>query len=192
MASEEPADLLFVFAGAPWRKEFALRAWRAGAARTLVLSVGRFEWRRLPSLGLPDDGGLRALVDGTPPPRRHFFILLEGADAQARLVPKGKLGTWSEALALARLVVERRARSVAVCTSDYHLPRATLSVRRAFQGLGVTGVAITALPVAEPENAAMGTARRRRSPLAWALLLQEWFKGGLYALVARVGAKRDP
>jgi len=107
------------------------------------------------------------------------------------LIPTGRLGTWSESLALARLVAARRARSVVVCTSDYHMPRAILSVRRALHGLDIAGVAVAPLRVPEPAGSALASAGRARSPMAWALLLQEWFKWGAYALAARVGRKTE-
>lgn len=191
MSAGEPAppiaDLLFVFAGAPWRKRAALEAWRGGAARTLVLSVGRFEWRRLPSVGTTDDGGLAALVDATPPARRHFFIVYEGGRAEARLVPKGRLGTWSESLALAALARERRAGSVIVCTSAYHMPRALLAVRRAFGRTsgGSPAPLLRAIPVSEPPGTMLAPDRVGRSPRAWRALGVELLKRLGYALVAR-------
>ena len=84
MTNEEPADLLFVFAGADWRKAAGVEAWRRGRARTLALSVGRFEWRRIANLALQDDGGLRTRVEETPPPRRHFVLILDREDDRER------------------------------------------------------------------------------------------------------------
>ncbi|HSQ60533.1 MAG TPA: ElyC/SanA/YdcF family protein [Acidobacteriota bacterium] len=182
-----PADLLFVFAGAPWRKRAALDAWRGGAARALVLSVGRFEWRRLPELGIADDGGLAALVEATPPERRHFLLVLEEGRAAARLVPKGRLGTWSEALALASLARERGAGSIEVCTSGYHMPRALLSVRRAIGRTvrGGAGPLLRPLPVAEPDGSTLASDRVARSPRAWRALGVELVKRIGYLLAAR-------
>lgn len=186
-AAPPPSDLLFVFAGAPWRKRAALEAWRGGAARAFVLSVGRFEWRRLPELGITDDGGLAALVDATPPARRHFFIVHEAGRAEARLIPKGRLGTWSEALALAALARERRAGSVLVCTSAYHMPRAILAVRRAFRRIpgGAPAPLLRALPVSEPPGTTLAPDRVGRSPRAWRAIGVEFLKRLGYALVAR-------
>jgi hypothetical protein len=182
-----PTDLLFVFAGAPWRKRAALDAWRRGEARALVLSVGRFEWRRLPALGLEDDGGLAALVDATPPPRRHFFIVYEEGRAEARLVPKGRLGTWSEALALAALARERGAATILVCTSGYHMPRALLAVRRAIRRTfrGATPPLLRPLPVPEPPATAFAAERTGRSPRAWLMLAAESLKRLGYRIAAR-------
>lgn len=98
-----PADLLFVFAGGDGRKRFAVGAWRAARAAALVVSVARFEWRRVPKLGLPSDGGLVPLVEATPPVDRLFMLIVEGESVEARRVPTGRWGTWSEATAIAAL-----------------------------------------------------------------------------------------
>jgi hypothetical protein len=182
-----PTDLLFVFAGAPWRKRAALDAWRRGEARVLVLSVGRFEWRRLPELGITDDGGLAPLVEATPPMRRHFFIVYEESRAEARLAPKGRLGTWSEALALAALARERGAASILVCTSGYHMPRALLAVRRAIRRTfrGAAPPSLRALPVQEPPGTALAPDRAGRSPRAWLTLAAEALKRIGYRIAAR-------
>lgn len=93
------ADRISVFAGRPDRKLFGLWRYRNGYAHQIVLSVGRFEWRRFSQLGLPDDGGLLQLVDQTPPVRRHFFVHLGPHGATCTLVPKRRFGTWTEATA---------------------------------------------------------------------------------------------
>jgi uncharacterized SAM-binding protein YcdF (DUF218 family) len=183
-----PADLLFVFAGMPSRKAAGLKAWRDGAARTLVLSVGRFEWRRVPALGLPDDGGLLALVESTPPPARHFFIILEGDRTEARLVPRGRYGTWREARALAALARERRATSLLICTSGYHMPRCLLSVRRALQGTSgpvPAEITVRPLPVTRIPGSDDVGERRWRSLRAWPELIVESVKQACYALFLR-------
>ena len=178
------ADLLVVFAGADFRKAFAVRSWRAGAARALALSVARFEWRRVPALGLPGSGGLVDLVDATPPPQRLFLLLAEDDRVTARRVAKGRWGTWSEARAFATLVRERGARSVLVCTSDYHLPRALLSLRRALDADGGAACEIEGLPAPEPSDSPLAPSRRWRSPRAWLALAREGFKRVVYALGA--------
>src|SRR6185503_4933891 len=114
-----PTDCVFVFAGNQERKHVAVDLWRAGRAPTLIVSVGRFEWRRFPALGLPD-GGLRALVDATPYWRRHFFVRVHGFEAEARLVRVRPFGTRREARALAALCREQGFRSVTVVTSAVH------------------------------------------------------------------------
>jgi len=176
------ADLLVVFAGADFRKAFAIRSWRAGAAPALALSVARFEWRRVPQLGLPGEGGLVDLVGATPPPERLFILLAEGERVEARRVSKGRWGTWSEARAFASLIRERGSRSVLVCTSGYHLPRALLSLRRALAANGSPPCDLAGLPAPEPPGSPLAPSRRWRSPRAWLALTREGFKRVVYAL----------
>lgn len=132
-----PADALFVFAGNHERKVFAAERWRAGAARTLILSVGRFEWRRFPTLGLPD-GGLADLVAETPYWRRHFFVEVGRDGARARFVGMRPFGTRHEARALASLMRERGWRSAIIVTSAMHVRRASLALARATRGTNAT------------------------------------------------------
>ncbi|HEU4725422.1 MAG TPA: ElyC/SanA/YdcF family protein [Candidatus Eisenbacteria bacterium] len=177
-----PADLLFVFAGAEHRKRFAIEAWRGGAARTLVVSVARFEWRRVPGLGLPGDGGLVAVVKSVPPPKRLFQLIVTGDSVEARAVTKGAGGTWHEAVALAALARERRATSLLVCTSDYHLPRALLSVRRALARTEGPPCAVTGLAAPIPADSPLAPGKRWRSPEAWFALALEGVKYAAYAV----------
>lgn len=177
-----PADLLFVLAGADTRKQFAIQAWRAGRAAVLVVSVARFEWRRVPLLGLPGDGGLVALVEATPAKERLFLLTVEGEAVEARRVPKGRWGTWSEAKSIAELARERQARSLLVCTSGYHLPRALLAVRRALASQGAGRPAVVGIAAPESSDSPLSPARRWRSPRAWAQLLREGLKWLVYAL----------
>src|SRR5262245_13733886 len=65
------ADCIFVLAGRQERKVFGIQLWQQGYAPEVILSVGRFEWRRFYHLGLSGDGGLKAMVDRTPPVQRH-------------------------------------------------------------------------------------------------------------------------
>jgi uncharacterized SAM-binding protein YcdF (DUF218 family) len=157
------------------------------------LSVGRFQWRRIADLPLADDGALRARVEETPPPQRHFVLVLERDGdrerTEARRVAKGRLGTWSEACALAALIAEREARAVIVCSSGYHLPRATLAVRRALRARGAGHVALRRLPVPEPPDAPLAARARWRSPRAWYLLGREGMKWIAYALLVGVGGR---
>jgi hypothetical protein len=189
MADETP-DLLFVFAGAQHRKEFALAAWRTGAARTLGIAVARFEWRRVPGLALPGDGGLLGLVEATPPRERLFVLLLDADRVEARRVPKGRWGTWSEAKALAAIARERGVGGIVVCTSGYHLPRAILAVRRALAASGVKECMVTSLAAEEPESSPLAPRARWRSPVAWLRLLGESGKWLVYA--AGVPMALDP
>lgn len=124
------ADAIFVFAGRPERKVYAVDLWRRGLAPILVLSIGRFEWRRIPRLGLPSDGGLVDLVSATPPPLRHFLLILDRREGVCRLIPRGRFGTATEAAALGHLVAERGLDSVLVVSAAVHLRRIAVSLAR--------------------------------------------------------------
>src|SRR5262245_63559441 len=128
------AEAIFVFAGRPHRKRHGIALWRRGVAPVLILSVARFEWRGVPGLGLPEDGGLRGLVDETYYKRGHFFVTLGPSGARARFVPPRFLGTRREAIGLAEEVRAKGYRSLLVVSSPPHLRRARLAVRRALRG----------------------------------------------------------
>lgn len=82
------ADCIFVLAGREERKRYGIDLWKTHWAPELILSVGRFEWRRFYALGLPGDGGLRGLVDNTPPVARHFFVCFGADGARAVLIER--------------------------------------------------------------------------------------------------------
>lgn len=176
-----PCDALFCFAGRPERAPYAIELWRAGIAPVLVVSVGRFEWRRFPSLGLPSDGGLRDLVERTPPSRRHFLVVLRGTEARAEWMPRRRFGTLAEARAIARLSRARGWRSVTAVTTAAHSRRALLSLKRALSGAPVR-VAVAAVPESRSSAARESWWRDRAGR---SLLLGEWVKLPVYALLAR-------
>jgi hypothetical protein len=124
-----PADAIFVFAGRESRKRFGVRLFREGVATRVVLSVGRFEWRRFASLGLPSDGGLVDLVSQTEPRLRHFFVDVRPDGATCERVPKGALGTWSETRALRRFVEREGIATLVVISHRQHLIRCLLGLR---------------------------------------------------------------
>ncbi len=146
-----PCDAIFVLAGRHERKLHGIDLWRVGYAPELILSVGRFEWRRFHDLGLPGDGGLRKLVDSVPPVERHFFVRLWKDRAESLAVPKGRHGTLTEALAAASLLRGGEYRSLMVVSSGFHLRRVALAFGRAFRGSG-TKLVFTAVPDEPPES----------------------------------------
>jgi len=175
-ADATPTDCIFVFAGNQERKHVAVELWRAGRAPSLIVSVGRFEWRRFPALGLPD-GGLRALIDATPYWRRHFFVRIAGSDAEARPVEPSPFGTRREARALAALCRERGFRSVTVVTSAVNVRRASLALSRAARGQGVS-FAFEPVPA---DRDPYGPNRWRRSQNGVRVVLSELMKVAIYA-----------
>jgi len=147
----EPCDAIFVLAGRQERKVHGVALWRVGYAPELILSVGRFEWRRFYDLGLPRDGGLQKLVSAIPPVERHFFVREWKDRTESVAVTKGKYGTLTEALAAANLLREGEYHSLMVVSSAFHLRRVALAFRRTFRGSG-TRLVFTAVPEEPPES----------------------------------------
>ena len=192
------AEAIFVFAGGHPRKEFAAEIWRRGAAPVLIVSVGRFEWRRYAGLGLPGDVALRAAVEQVPPPERHFFVVVEhgrgvagvpgsiaaapDAGAEAFPIRRRRFGTRNEARALASLTRERGWRSLLVISSGFHLRRVALVVRRALAGSGVRA-SFAAVPY---DRDPYGPGRWWRSPRRVIVVLSEVVKLAVYGVFLRV------
>ena len=128
----EPArkcDAIFVLAGARARKAYALELYRQDYAPLIVLSVARFEIRRMPELSLPyPEGSVRidllAAAQSIPPAQRHFFVAFDAAGVHFEKTPVGPFGTLAEMQTLARWC-ERRPEiaSLLVVSSGYHLRR---------------------------------------------------------------------
>ncbi|HEY7697699.1 MAG TPA: hypothetical protein VIE88_04745, partial [Vicinamibacteria bacterium] len=142
----ETADVIFVFAGRESRKGFGVQLFREGVSNRLVLSVGRFEWRRFPSLGLPSDGGLVDRVSKTEPRLRHFFVDVRPEGATCERIPQGLLGTWSETRALARLVAREGISRLIVISHRQHLRRCLLGLRALLPN------SCTVIPIASPPD----------------------------------------
>ena len=134
------ADCIVVMAGLQERKTYGIKMWRFGYATQLILSVGRFEWRKFAELSLESDGGLVSMVDGIPPKKRHFLVRMDRQDTYCTPVKKGLLGTRSEARAVAEYLRNLPIRSLLVVSSPAHLRRTALSFRRC--GLQATFVAV--------------------------------------------------
>lgn len=183
MSASDGPDAIVVLAGRPERKAYGLELWKAGRAPTVVLSVARFEWRTFPSLGLPDDGGLAALVAQTPPRLRHFLVTLDSRGAHAEWMPRGRLGTWSEALGAARLARARGWKSLLVVTTEAHVSRTRLAFGRALDG---SGVALSLAPVPD-ERSSVRRSGWWKDRWARRVVIGEWIKLPAYWLVARGG-----
>lgn len=161
MTDLEKADAIFVFAGRESRKRLGLRLFREGLAPRLILSVGRFEWRRFPRLGLPGDGGLVKRVEATDPPKRHFFIRVDADGITSERIERGRLGTWSEARALAALVEREGISTLLVVSHPDHLPRCLLSLEAFLPDS--SSVLLVPVPVSRDESeersSALGASR---------------------------------
>jgi uncharacterized SAM-binding protein YcdF (DUF218 family) len=170
--SPRPADCIFVLAGKEMRKIYGIKMWRFGYASQLILSVGRFEWRKFGELGLESDGGLEAQAERIPAKQRHFFIQMDRQNTFCTPVRKGLLGTRSEARELAEYMRSLSMRSLLVISSPAHLRRVSLAFRRAFRK---TGIQLTF--VAVPERLSF------ESPAARAEVWTEFWKFFCYRLL---------
>ena len=125
------ADAIFVLAGHKSRKVYAIRLLEQGMAPRLLLSVGRFEIRRFPELGLPQTIDLLEMAQSIPPPQRHFFILFENQQFTLQRIRVRTLGTLSEIDALADwLLAHPEISSLLVVSSGSHLRRLRMCCRR--------------------------------------------------------------
>ena len=154
--SPRPADCIFVMAGKQERKTYGIRMWRFGYAPQLILSVGRFEWRKFGELELESDGGLEALVDQTPAKKRHFLVRLDRQEAFCTPVLTGILGTRSEAIVLAEYLRNISIRSLLVVSSPSHMRRVALVFSRAFRK---TRIQLTFVAVPEKPSFALPETR---------------------------------
>jgi uncharacterized SAM-binding protein YcdF (DUF218 family) len=111
--------------------------WRFGYAPQLILSVGRFEWRKFSDLNLESDGGLESLVAQTLAKKRHFLVRLDRQESFCTQVRTGLWGTRSEVRALAEYICGMSIRSLLVVSSPAHLRRVALVFRRAFRKSGI-------------------------------------------------------
>lgn len=165
-----------MLAGRPERKVHGLALWTSRRSPALVLSVGRFEWRGIPELGLPDgDGCLRALVDQTPPRRRHFFLVLDAEGCRAEWIRPGRFGTRTEARAFAALAARRGWRSVLAVTTAGHTRRTKQCLRRASRGAFAVAM--------EPVPESLSAIRRDdwwRDRRGRRFVVREWIKTVVY------------
>ncbi len=124
------SDLIFVLAGRLERKLYGLQLFQSELAPRLILSVGRFEVRKMASLGLKDDGGLVGLARQTPVGQRHFFLDLTGDSPRAVVAgPRGK-GTYAELSSLASYLDSEPVHSVTLVSTSIHLRRVRLCCQK--------------------------------------------------------------
>jgi uncharacterized SAM-binding protein YcdF (DUF218 family) len=122
-SAPQKSDCIFVFAGRKERKIYGIELWKSGYAPDLVLSIGRFEWRGFYTLGFPEDGDLRKLVEATPPPQRHFIYYHGAGKAECWAIRPGEFGTRTEALEFSRLILQKGYHSAIVVSTSVHLRR---------------------------------------------------------------------
>jgi uncharacterized SAM-binding protein YcdF (DUF218 family) len=125
------ADAVFVLAGLKARKVFAIQLLEQGAVPRVLFSIGRFEIRRFPELGLPQTIDLLQMAQSIPPRQRHFFVLFENQQFTVQRIPVRMLGTLGEIDALADwLNAHPQISSLLVVSSGSHLRRLRMCCRR--------------------------------------------------------------
>lgn len=118
------ADAIFVLAGLKSRKLYAIQLMQQSMTPRVLFSVGRFEIRRFPELGLPQTIDLLQMAQSIPPPERLFFVLFDNQQFTVERVPVRMLGTLSEIDALADwLSAHPEILSVLIVSSGPHLRR---------------------------------------------------------------------
>jgi len=123
-------EAIFALAGRKSRKVYAIELFELGMAPRLLFSVGRFEIRRFPELGLPHTIDLLQMAQSIPPPQRHFFVLFENQGFTVQRIPVRTLGTLSEIDALADwLGAHPQLSSLLVVSSGAHLRRLRICCR---------------------------------------------------------------
>jgi hypothetical protein len=132
-----PADCIVVMAGKQERKSCGVELWRSGCSPRLMLSVGRFEWRKFRELKLDSDGGLVSLVKDIPPVQRHFLVLMDHQETRCFPVRVGFPGTKTEVEAIARFLEGMSLNSLLVVSSPAHLRRVALAFRHTLRKSGI-------------------------------------------------------
>ena len=173
-----PADAIFVLAGLQARKVFAIRLLEQGMAPCVLFSVGRFEIRRFPELGLPQTIDLLQMAQSIPPPKRHFFVLFENQQFTVQRIPVGALGTLRETDALADwLNAHREVLSLLVVSSGPHLRRLRICCRALLpRKIKISFVA------APDENAAPNQRSGGDDASTRRMFLYEWIKIACYSV----------
>jgi len=118
----KPSDVIFVLAGRPERKVYGLQLFHQGIAPRLILSVGRFEVRKMDHLGF-QHLNLRELTSRLPPGERHFFIDIAGDSQRVIVRSDAGKGTEAELMSLSRYLEPDRVSSLLLVSTSVHLGR---------------------------------------------------------------------
>jgi len=164
--SKQPQKCLytFIYAGRFDRKLFGLHFYQTGCSKNLIISVGRFEWRKFLNFNLPVNEKLIRLVNQTPPHKRHFFVEMGPNNRSVQLVKINKLGTYGECLALLKFIRGKNIKELNVISSPWHLRRLMLVLRKFIYNSNITIVPVGsnwpvsyAHPEMRPENESLIT-----------------------------------
>lgn len=124
------ADLIFCLAGRQHRKKHALALFLHELAPQVLLSVGRYEIRRLTDLAAPPHPDLVKLAAGIVPRERHFFLWFGFGTNRVDRITKKRLGTLSEICALKDWLTDHQeVKTVLMISCPVHLRRLRLCCR---------------------------------------------------------------
>jgi hypothetical protein len=143
--SPSQSELVFVLAGRPERKAYGLRLFREGIALRIVLSVGRFEVRKMDAFGF-QDLNLREMVKHMAPIDRHFFVEISDASRSVTPAKIKRVGTFGELAALSAYLANRQIKTLTLISTSVHLRRVRLCCRKIS---GLRGLNISYVPVPE-------------------------------------------
>jgi hypothetical protein len=118
----QQSDVIFVRAGRPERKVYGMQLFHQGIAPRLILSVGRFEVRKMDRLGF-QRFNLRDLTSRLPPDERHFFIDIVGDSPRVTVRGDAGKGTYAELLSLSRYLESDPVNSLLLVSTSVHLGR---------------------------------------------------------------------
>ncbi len=171
------ADAIFVLAGHKSRKVFAIQLLEQGVASRVLFSVGRFEIRRFPELGLPQTIDLLQMAQSIPPPQRHFFVLFENQQFTVQRITVRTLGTLSELDALADWLSARpEIASLLIVSSGLHLRRLRIGCR-----LLLPRTVKTSFLAAPEDSVAPNPRKWWKDDSARKMVLFEWIKIACYS-----------
>jgi hypothetical protein len=174
------SDVIFVLAGRLERKVYGLEIYYQRFAPRLILSVGRFEVRKMDQLGF-QHLRLRELAARKAPDQRHFFIDL-ASDSQ-RVIPAKirRAGTFDELTALAAYLGPEVSQSLTVISTSIHLRRVRWCCMR-ISGLHQRTIRYVSVPEERGSFRRAGWWKRRSH---WSYLAAEYWKLIAYSLLFR-------
>jgi hypothetical protein len=124
------ADAIFVLAGLPSRKSFALELFKNGMAPSILFSVGRYEIRRFSNMPLPTLLDLLQMAQSVAPPLRHYFVYFADEKVEVQLIRAKGLGTLREMEALGKWLKDHSGiKSMMIVSSASHLRRLRMCCR---------------------------------------------------------------
>lgn len=133
--SPEVVDLIFVIAGRMDRKQYGIELYRAGFARRLLLSIGRFEVSKMPALDFSAPDELIRLRNRTAPGERHFFCVMDSSGIKIDKISLRRWNTYGELLGLREWLTCHEVRSLIIVSTDIHLQRIAMTFDKLFRGM---------------------------------------------------------